>query len=144
MYFRPLKRSFFICWMVLFLALNSGLQGLVLCFGSDGHKALEPEHQGTCRQRNHPFSGGTFPSEHETIVGNLRSNVFCKDVHFHLDRIENNSSNRQRNPQNQLFSHTIPHQASLHVPVFLWDRNEPAAPAPARSTPSIKNPVLRC
>ena len=42
----------------------SGVSGMVLCFGADGHFALEMSHQGRCQEAEHaPVHGGHAVAE---------------------------------------------------------------------------------
>lgn len=51
-----------VSWIIL-VVLASGVSGMVLCFGADGHFALKMAHQGRCQD-----TAGTHGHERQTSV----------------------------------------------------------------------------
>jgi hypothetical protein len=111
--------------MIFFILINSTLQGLVFCVGSDGHKAIESEHEAACRHAGHFQADPTDSRQHSSIVNDWDPNFFCRDVHFHLDRLVTGSESRQKKHQAPLLVHPMPYHWKSDVPIFGLDDFHP-------------------
>jgi hypothetical protein len=138
------NHAFLKCGMILLLLLNSALQGLVLCFGSDGHRAIESEHEGACRHAKHFPADPSESLPHESIVNAWGPNFFCRDVHFHLDRLANDTETRQRILPVPLSVHSMPCQGTSDVPCFGLYDFRPIFTGCGFIPPAGKKSTLRC
>jgi hypothetical protein len=141
---RSSRCAFLLGGMILFILLNSALQGLVFCSGSDGHRAIESEHDGACRQARHlpavPEGSRPYPS----IVGDRGADFFCRDVHFLMDRSVTGDESRQKTQPAPHFGQNMPRSGFNEVPCFLPDGSGRIVFA-IRIAPSLNNnSVQRC
>jgi len=75
----PRLRSFLTVFLLLFCLMPlGGPLGMVLCFGADGHIALEPAHD----QSRNASSGGLFCQQTWQGLSGLEHPVPCSDVAF--------------------------------------------------------------
>jgi hypothetical protein len=130
--------------MILFLSLNSALRGLVFCFGSDGHRAIESEHEGACRQARHLPADPAESGPHLSIASERGMNFFCRDVHFHLDRPVTGNESRQNKRQASPFGHPLPFHGMADVPDFGFEDSRLFVPDHGLMPLLRKNSILRC
>jgi len=138
------RHSFLICGMILFLSLNSALRGLVFCFGSDGHRAIESEHEGACRQARHLPADPANSRPHQSIASERGLNFFCRDVHFHLDRLVTDNESRQKKRQSTVFGNPLSFHGMADVPDFGLDDSRPYVTDHDLIPLLGKNSILRC
>jgi hypothetical protein len=75
---RKMLSLVFLSW-IAFVVTASGIKGMVLCIGSDGHISVEAAHQGRCRDT----ADAHGPEQHalfEVLTGT--DSDYCVDVSF--------------------------------------------------------------
>jgi hypothetical protein len=80
--------------MVLSILINSSLQGLVYCVGSDGHRALEDDDVGMCRQSTKSKTCVPAETRNASIDDTCPAGSICKDIHFTLESFLRNGHHR--------------------------------------------------